>query len=96
MTGAVHNDNKGSPRNLIQAGNVRDIYLGSDSPSPGRRSASADAESDVLDGLAREVLDQWRDEAGIRGLHHRVPMAIPWELEQGHRSDPNAQRCGAC
>ncbi|MFE7524773.1 hypothetical protein ACFU7Y_03540 [Kitasatospora sp. NPDC057542] len=92
MTGAVHNDNKGSPRNLIQAGNVRNIYLGSDCASPGRRSASADAESDVLDGLAREVLDQWRDEAGIRGLHHRVPMAIPWKLEQGHWSDPNAQR----
>ncbi|MFJ2868303.1 NACHT domain-containing protein [Kitasatospora sp. NPDC087314] len=84
----MHNNNEGSARNLIQTGSARDIYVGSSPASHDGRSASADAESDALDGLAREVLDQWRDEANVRGLRERVPMVIPWELEQGHGSGP--------
>ncbi|MFI5649227.1 NACHT domain-containing protein [Kitasatospora sp. NPDC051705] len=45
-----------------------------------------------MDGLAREVLDQWRDEAGVRGLRRRVPMRIPCELEQGHGNEPDERR----
>ncbi|RKT09515.1 hypothetical protein BX285_6610 [Streptomyces sp. 1114.5] len=78
MTGEVHDHNEGSPEYLIQAGTIRDIYLGGASRSCRRgRSASRDAESDVLDGLARQVLDQWRDEANVRGLWDRAPLAVP-------------------
>ncbi|MFD9692429.1 NACHT domain-containing protein [Kitasatospora sp. NPDC059088] len=85
MTAAVHNYSEGSPRNLVQAGSIRDIYMCSSSPSSHhRRSASTDAENDALDGLAREILDQWQDEANVRGLRERVPMTVPWQLEQGY------------
>ncbi|MFJ7911344.1 hypothetical protein [Kitasatospora sp. NPDC096204] len=66
---------------MIQAGQIHALHLNSSPASRSRRSANADAENDALDGLAREVLDRWRDEASARGLHHPVPMAIPWELE---------------
>ncbi len=86
MTGEVHNHSEGSPENLIQAESVRDIYLGGASPSSHPRpSASRDAKNDVLDGLARKVLAQWRDEANVRGLWDRVPLTIPWELERSER-----------
>ncbi|MFF2548481.1 hypothetical protein ACFVUY_38810 [Kitasatospora sp. NPDC058063] len=88
----THNHNEGSPQYLLQAHNVYGAHLGSAPASRERPSASDDAESDILDGLARKVLDQWRDEASVRGLHHRVPMTIPWELEQAHWSTPNAER----
>lgn len=87
MTEEVHNHSEGSPRNLIQAGSIGAVYLGS-APAPRRVGpAPAGAEEDALDGLAREVLEQWRDEANVRGLRERVPMLIPWELEQPDGSD---------
>ncbi|MEU9045626.1 MULTISPECIES: NACHT domain-containing protein [unclassified Kitasatospora] len=90
MTEEVHNHSEGSPRNVIQAGSVRDIYVGS-APAGGRSASAVNAENDALDGLAREVLDQWRDEANVRGLRERVPMVIPWKLDQGHQSGPGEE-----
>ncbi|MFD0403725.1 hypothetical protein [Kitasatospora sp. NPDC127116] len=72
---------------MIQARNIGAVYLGS-APAPrGEGPALTGAEEVALDGLAREVLEQWRDEANVRGLRERVPMLVPWELEQPHGSD---------
>ncbi|GHF86803.1 hypothetical protein GCM10018790_75370 [Kitasatospora xanthocidica] len=86
----MHNSNEGSVRNLIQVGSAGDIYVGSSLAS--RHGRSAAAESDVLDGLAREVLDQWRDEANVRGLRECAPMVIPCELEKGNGNGPGERR----
>ncbi len=84
----MHNHSEGSPAYVIQAGSIRDIRLSPFPASPSGRAASPEAENDALDGLAREVLDQWRDEANVRGLRDRIPMVIPWELDQGHGDRP--------
>ncbi|MFJ6378382.1 hypothetical protein ACIQI7_00030 [Kitasatospora sp. NPDC092039] len=88
MIGEVHNNIKGSPGNAVQAGSIGAVYFGS-APAPrGGEPLPIDAGEAALDGLAREVLEQWRDEANVRGLRERVPMAVPWELEPAHGSDP--------
>ncbi|MGW2870300.1 hypothetical protein [Kitasatospora sp. NPDC001225] len=72
---------------MIQAKNIGAVYLGS-APAPRHGGpALADTEEDALEGLAREVLEQWLDEANVRGLRERVPMLVPWELEQPHGSE---------
>ncbi|MEU1284555.1 hypothetical protein [Kitasatospora sp. NPDC005856] len=91
MTGKVHNNIEGSPGNVVQAGSIGSVHFGS-APAPrGGEPVPADGEEAALDGLAREVLEQWRDEANVRGLRERVPMVVPWELEPAHGSDSNAK-----
>ncbi|MFJ8627881.1 NACHT domain-containing protein [Kitasatospora sp. NPDC093550] len=91
MTGEVHNSNNGSVRNLIQADSVGTIHIGSSSLP---RSTAAAAEIDLLDGLASVVQNQWREEANVRGLRGQVqvPLALAWELEQGHEDRPDGVR----
>ncbi|MFE2911910.1 hypothetical protein [Kitasatospora indigofera] len=88
MTDPVHNHLAGSARYAIMAGSVNGIEFHHDAspdPTPAARAA---------DELAKVVLAQWRDEANLRGLRGRAPMAVPWEADWEPDREPGAPAAG--